>query len=250
MKLEELTSPEVAELSRDVVVVVPVASVEQHSLHLPVYTDSMILEEVVRRLDRRMPDDVLILPVMWLGYSQHHMKYPGTISAGSETHAALMMDIVSSVVDHGFKRVLIVNSHGGNEANIQVLLQRLMEKYEYAEIFACTSYSGPGSEKIAEIQEEGPDGSGHAGETETSMILCLRPDLVKTDRLDADGQHARLELEGVRNYRRMDQRTSHGGVGDPRTATAEKGEQFFEASVEGLAEVVREIRAGALPDPG
>ena len=244
MILAEMTSPDVAALPRDTVVVMPLASTEQHSLHLPVFTDSMIIGEVTRRLEARVPEDVLLLPVLWLGYSQHHMRYPGTVSARSETHQDIMMDIVSSMVGHGFQKLLIVNSHGGNAANISVLLQRLMERYEEADIYACTSYSGPASKEMAEIREAGPEGSGHAGETETSMMLALRPELVKTDRLDADGQQARLNLPGVANYRRMDQRTTHGGVGDPTSANAEKGERFFEAAAAGLAETLRRIRGG------
>ena len=86
MKLAELLSSEVADLPRDTAVIVPVASLEQHSLHLPVFTDSLILEECIRRLENRLSDTVLVLPVMWLGYSQHHMPYPGTVSASSDTH--------------------------------------------------------------------------------------------------------------------------------------------------------------------
>ncbi len=186
---------------------------------------------------------------MWLGYSRHHIRFPGTVSARSNTHLDLMLDIVSCLIDHGFKKLLIVNSHGGNEANIAVLLQRLMETYGDADVFACTPYTGPASKKIEEIQEAGPKGSGHAGEMETSMILALHPKLVNTDRLHADGQRASLSLPGVKNYRRIDQRTAHGGIGDPRTATAEKGEQFFEAAVDGLTEIVRKIRAENLYDP-
>ena len=77
------------------------------------------------------------------------------------------------------------------------------------------------------------------------MIMAVRPDLVRPDRLDADGQRARLNLPGVSEYRRMDQRTTHGGVGDPTSATAEKGERFFEAAAEGLAETVERIRERA-----
>jgi len=245
MILAEMTSPDVDALPRDIVVVVPVASTEQHSLHLPVLTDSLIIGEVTRRLEARAPDDVLLLPVLWLGYSQHHMRYPGTVSARSDTHQDAMMDIVSSMLNHGFRKLLIVNSHGGNGANISVLLQRLMEQEHDADIYACTSYSGPASKEIAKIREAGPEASGHAGETETSMMLALRPELVKTDRLDADGQRARLNLPGVSEYRRMDQRTTHGGVGDPTSATAEKGERFFEAAAEGLAETVERIRERA-----
>ena len=127
MLLIEMTSPEVDALSRDIVVLIPIASCEQHSIHLPVFTDSMIGGEVARRVHERIPDDVLVLPVQWLGYSQHHIRYPGTVSAISETHLLLMMDIVASMVGHGFQKILVQNSHGGNSSGISVLLQRLVE---------------------------------------------------------------------------------------------------------------------------
>ena len=129
MLLWEMTSPNVDALPRDIVVLIPVASCEQHSLHLPVWTDSFIGQEVARRVHERVPDDVLVLPVQWLGYSQHHARYPGTVTAVSRTHLELMMDMVDSMVRHGFRKILLQNSHGGNGAGIQVLLQRLMERY-------------------------------------------------------------------------------------------------------------------------
>ncbi|MFH1566930.1 MAG: creatininase family protein, partial [Gemmatimonadota bacterium] len=124
MLLAEMTSPEIAALPRDIVVLLPIASCEQHSLHLPVYTDSFIGGEVARRVHVQVPEDVLVLPVQWLGYSQHHIRYPGTVSAVSETHLALMMDMVDSMIVHGFRKILLLNSHGGNGAGISVLLQR------------------------------------------------------------------------------------------------------------------------------
>ena len=245
MKLEEMTSPEVAELPRNVVVVFPVGSMEQHSLHLPLSTDTMIVGAMCRRLESALPEDVLLLPVMWLGYSRHHMKYPGTVSAGVTTHLNIMKDVVCSMLDHGFRRVLIVNGHGGNIANISVLLQKLMEEHGDAEIFACPLYSDPSAEEIKKILDKGTGGSGHAGESETSIVLALNSALVKEDRLDADGQQARLGLTGVVDYRSMDRRTSHGGVGDPTSATADKGEKLIRTIVEGLSEVVLKIRSGA-----
>ena len=107
MILAEMTSPEIDALPRDIVTLIPVASCEQHSLHLPLFTDSLIGEEVARRVNQRCADDVLVLPIQWLGYSQHHIRYTGTISAISETHLLLMMDIVASMVGHRFKKILI-----------------------------------------------------------------------------------------------------------------------------------------------
>jgi len=244
MILAEMTAPEIAALPRDLVVLIPVASCEQHSLHLPVFTDSMIGEEIARRVHERVPDKVLILPVQWLGYSQHHSRYPGTVTAVSETHLLMMMDIVASMVSHGFRKILIQNSHGGNRAGISVLLQRLMERYPDADAEFYARWAWADSEKLDQIRDR-VRGSGHAGETETSMIMAIRPDLVRTGQLDPDGERDGMRVEGSASYYRFDQRTRHGGVGDPTTATAEKGEQFFELSAGEVAETVLAIRAAS-----
>ena len=242
MLLAELTSPEINALPRDVVVLIPVASCEQHSLHLPVFTDSMIGGEVARRVHEKVPDDVLVLPVQWLGYSQHHARYPGTVTAESQTHLLLKMDIVASKVGHGFRKILIQNSHGGNGAGISVLLQRLMERYQNEEAEFYTRWAWAGNETLNEIRDL-TSGSGHAGETETSMLLAMRPDLVRMDKLNADGQREGMSVDGVSSYYRFDQRTRHGGVGDPRPATANKGERMLDASAEEIAADVLKIRA-------
>ena len=242
MLLAEMTSPDIAALPRDIVVLIPVASCEQHSLHLPVLTDSMIGQEVARRVHEQIPNDVLVLPVQWLGYSQHHIRYPGTVSATSETHLAEMTDIVNSMVRNGFRKILIMNSHGGNGGNVSVLLQRMMEAYPDGEAEFYSRWAWASGGKLDEIRELGGAGSGHSGETETSMIMAIRPDLVKEDRLDPDGERDGMRASGASSYHRFDQRTRHGGVGDPRTATAEKGERLLAASAAEVAATVLDIR--------
>ena len=240
MKLGELTWPNVEDIPRDVVVIVPVASFEQHSLHLPFLTDTMQLEESIHRLNEKINDQILTLPVMWLGYSHHHSRFKGTITASSETHLAVMMDIVSCVINAGFTNVLIVNSHGGNGPNISVLLQRLREEYPDVDVFSCGLW-GPAAGELEKIRDVS-GGSGHSGETETSLIMAIRPELVKTDRMQKDGDQTDWRVPSTSAFRRFDQRTAHGGVGDPRTASAEKGEKFYEAIVNDLVEVVSNVR--------
>ena len=242
MLLAEMTSPEVDALPRDIVVVAPIASCEQHSLHLPVFTDSLIGTEVARRVHEKIPDDVLVLPVQWLGFSQHHARYPGTVTAVSETHLLLMMDIVASMVDHGFRKILLLNSHGGNRAGISVLLQRLLERYQEEEAEFYTRWAWADGGALDEIRDIKVGGSGHAGETETSMMMVIRPDLVREDKLDADGEHEGMRVAGMSSYHRFDQRTAHGGVGDPTVATADKGERMLEASAAEVAEQILQVR--------
>ena len=243
MLLWEMTSPQINALPRDIVVLMPLASCEQHSLHLPVWTDSFIGQEVARRVHETIPEEVLVLPVQWLGYSQHHSEYPGTVSAVSTTHLDLMMDMVDSMVRHGFRKILLQNSHGGNSAGIQVLLQRLMETYREGEAEFYTRWAWASKDKLDEARTLGGGGSGHAGETETAMMLAIRPDLVQTDQLDADGEREGMRVSGVSSYYRFDQRTQHGGVGDPRPATAEMGERLLDASAYEAVQAIKAIRA-------
>ena len=175
-------------------------------------------------------------------------RYAGTISASSETHLAMMFEILESMHSHGFTRFLIVNTHGGNEANIAVLLQRVMTDLDGITVVACTPYSGPNEAAIEAIQEAGAKGSGHGGETETSMILHLAPDTVKPDLFHIDGQSARPTVKGIKTYQRMDQRTDKGAIGDSRAATAEKGSRFFEACTENLALICEAILNDTLYD--
>ncbi|MEE2657195.1 MAG: creatininase family protein [Candidatus Latescibacterota bacterium] len=242
MLLWEMTSPEIDALPRDIVVLIPVASCEQHSLHLPVWTDSFIGQEVARRVHEKISEDVLVLPVQWLGYSQHHIRYPGTVSAVSPTHLDLMMDMVDSMVGNGFRKILLQNSHGGNGAGIQVLLQRLMEKYQEGEAEFYTRWAWGTPDRLNEIRELANAGSGHAGETETSMMLAIRPELVRMNKLHKDGERAGMRAQGMSSYHRFDQRTEHGGVGDPTVGTAEKGQALLEASAEEVAQGVLELR--------
>ena len=118
-----------------------------------------------------------------------------------------------------------------------------MERFLNEEAEFYSRWAWASGEKLNEIRELGGGGSGHAGETETSMIMAIRPDLVRTDRLDADGERDGMRVSGVASYHRFDQRTEHGGGGDPRPATAETGERIFDASADEIADHVREILA-------
>src|SRR5262249_32623223 len=114
MQLQDMSWPAVAALSPDTPVVVPIAALEQHGKHLPVFTDSLLLGEVVRRAASLLGDRVLWTPLMWLGTSHHHLDFAGTLSATPRAYLDLLADLLENLLNHGFRRLVLLNGHGGN----------------------------------------------------------------------------------------------------------------------------------------
>ncbi len=244
MKLAQLNWPDMEKVSRDLVVIFPIGSFEQHGPHLPFVTDTAEVTVIVDHLDEAIPDDILCLPTQWLGYSPHHMRFKGTITAKSETHINIIVETVSCMIDAGFNRIIVLNGHGGNVPNMGVALQRLMEAYPEANVYGINWYE---FDELEKIREAGPHGWGHAGEMETSVMMTAHPDLVKTDRFQKDGFPPKSEFDSkVTQFKRIDQITARGNYGDPNFASAEKGERFLKAAVDALIGIVEDIKKGAL----
>ncbi len=115
MNMHELSWPQVNALDRRIPVVVPIAAMEQHGHHLPVFTDSMLLGEIWRRAHEQLGDEVVSLPLTWLGNSDHHLDFPGTISAPPRVYLDTLNGLIDNLVFHGFTRILLINGHGGND---------------------------------------------------------------------------------------------------------------------------------------
>ena len=106
MELTDLSWPVVNGLSRDVPIVIPVAALEQHGHHLPVFTDSMLLGEIVRRARTQVTEPVVWAPLMWWGNSEHHMDFPGTMSASPRTYLNLLNELAENFLCQGFRRIM------------------------------------------------------------------------------------------------------------------------------------------------
>ena len=129
MKLTDMKWPEVEALSRDTPVIFPIAAQEQHGHHMPLHTDSILLAEIVSRVEVEFPDDVLFAPLQWLGNSHHHMDFPGTISAEPRLYLDLLINEVECLLAHGFKRLVLLNGHGGNIVPGAQAVFELRQKY-------------------------------------------------------------------------------------------------------------------------
>jgi creatinine amidohydrolase len=225
----------------DAMVILPVASLEQHGPHLPVEVDSMLGETVAVHAARKIVErgqQAVVLPVLWTGLSEHHMSFGGTITLDVPTFAAVIEGICRSVLRHGFKRIILLNAHGGNENALRTITDELTPKLG-APIVQFT-YWYAAAVAIAKILET----QGvlmHACEAETSMMLAVRPELVAMDRAGMAKANSTPDVSdviggGVYRWRTIGARSSSGVIGNPEAATAEKGERLFEAIASSVAE--------------
>jgi creatinine amidohydrolase len=247
----ELTWPQLRALN-DKVVVMPIGSLEQHGHHLPLLTDSMIGGEIARRAESELRDDAIFLPMLWLGSSHHHLPF-ATVSLSSTLYVEVLKQMIESIMSAGFRRIFVLNAHGGNEVPAMLALQQLQLAH-YADMpdlwLAFSSWFGAvASAKIAEIEALAQKHVTHACELETSAIVRLQPHLVHLDlargaTVPFDSQFYSPDSSGrSRVYvpRSFDQVTQTGALGHPELATAEKGEAILETATREVVAFVREF---------
>ena len=250
MNYGELTSNTIPGLL-DKIVVLPIASLEQHGRHLPMLTDSMIGGEIVRRVQEQVGDAAIFLPMLWVGASDHHLNLPGTVSVSNDIYTQLLMDMLESLVQHGFRRILLLNSHGGNggPAGNAIYQVKLRHPDQPDLWLALATWFQIAGRQIAQIDALQQKHVTHACELETSMILRLRPELVKM----ADARGANIPFDSVfwsadssgdsrvSVARPFDQTSQTGALGHPELATPEKGEQLFAAAAGEVAAFITEF---------
>ena len=228
------------------VVVAPIAACEQHSRHLPTFTDTLLVTAVAEGVEQRLPRQVLLLPTQWLGASAHHRRLGATLSAEVDTHITLLGDLLRPLLDDGYQRALVLNGHGGNIDTLHVALRRLQPRYP-ARLLAGASYWEFAEREMAAVAEGERKVMGHACEFETSMVLALRPELVRPAEVRDDPPRDDPALRGLYLAEDMRQRTDHGAVGFPEKATADKGRRLLAAAVDRGVEVVRALLKRPLP---
>jgi creatinine amidohydrolase len=178
----ELTSAEFAGLDPETTIVVwPIAAIEQHGPHLPVATDTAIAEGMVAEVKAILPDDlsILILPTQAIGKSNEHIRSPGTITLSAETALRAWTEIGEAVHRAGLRKLIMVNSHGGNVDLISIVARELRVRFDML-VVGC-SWSRFGRPAGLYTDEELAVGI-HAGDIETSLMLHFRPDLVQMDK--------------------------------------------------------------------
>jgi creatinine amidohydrolase len=229
MNLLELAWPAVLKLAPNTPVVVPIAAVEQHGHHLPVSTDSMLLAEIIQRVSARMKSSVLFAPLMWLGNSDHHLDFNGTLSASPRTYLDLLNGLADNLIMHGFRRIVFVNGHGGNDVPAKQSIFETRQKYRHRNdlLLAMTTYWGLGSQPWVELPSLQQREMGHACEWETSMMLRIAPQLVGDYHNATTVEPGNALKPGNRAWITKD-RTGPGHIGSPQFASVEKGEVLLQ----------------------
>jgi creatinine amidohydrolase len=243
--LFKLTWPEVREyLKENDIVLFPTGSTEQHGKHLAEDNDAFTALEISKRVAEKT--GVLVAPVMPFGYSPHHMGFPGTITLSFDVLVNVYKEVCKSLMRHGFRKIVIMNAHGGNSSAISETLRELKEETgtKVYSLMVFPSASGFGAKAVKEnIQTSG----GHADELETSVELYLgqRVLLEKAEKgvPPPSASDFRRRLAGrVSTVRDFHEITVSGSLGDPTLASREKGERLVEAVVEEVAEFIEELK--------
>jgi creatinine amidohydrolase len=247
VKFHELTWPLLRQVPRDsTVVLAPIAACEQHSRHLPTYTDTILVTAGAEGVEQRLPRQVLLLPSLWFGASHHHLPFGATLSAEAGIHVTMLCELLTPLLEDGYQRVLILNGHGGNIDTMHMALRRLQPRYR-DRLLTGASYWELAEKELAALAEGPRKSMGHACEFETSMVLALRPELVRRDEIKDDPPADDPALRGLYIAEDFRQRTDHGAVGYPEKATAEKGRAFLNAAIDRTAEAVAALLRRPLP---
>jgi creatinine amidohydrolase len=238
------------------IAVLPVAAIEQHGPHLPLSTDTTIMQGMLETVIGMLPDglDARFLPVQAVGKSNEHLHAPGTLTLPAATLIDAWTELGASVARAGVKKLVVVNSHGGNEEIMGIVTREL--RVRFGMLAAKTSWQRFGRPDGMYPELEDRHGI-HGGDVETSLMLHFRPDLVDMTKAEnfvsnvalAEQEFELLRHTGTHAFAWMaGDLNPHGVVGNAAVATAEKGRLTAAHQAEGFVRLLQDVRKAKLAD--
>jgi len=231
----------------DRVAVLATGHTEQHAFHLPLNTDTLIIDAIARGVEAKMPDAIFRLPTFPYGVSMHRRQFPGTVTVDPRAWEDFWVEIIGLLHARGLRMAYLINGHGGNHSFLVNVTKFCGERWP--DMFVATSFLHTTTDELTRYRTSPVGGMGHAGELETSYILHLRPDLVHMDRavdevsFTSTPNYYMEWIEGgalIANPPWTDD-TISGAYGAGTHATAEKGRLWLEAAVNEKVGHVQEI---------
>ena len=225
------------------IAVLPLSAIEQHGPHLPLGTDQFISEGLVSRTVEKLSkkDKIVILPTQNIGVSPEHQSFKGTLSIDWDTAGRSWLNIGESIHRAGIKKLIMISSHGGNMEIINLVARRL--RLEYKMQVVCTHWQ--------KLLKQSSSIDIHAGQFETSLMLAMRPDLVRKSEIkNFDSSQTKLQKSNnLLGYHSSPANLSwlsedlnkHGAMGDAKSASKQEGEKLIKNMVSGFLELLKEF---------
>lgn len=223
------------------ILILPIGSTEQHGPHLPTGVDYLLVSEVAQRTAAELEaagTPALVAPVMPFGLADHHMSFGGTFTLEESAFRAVLASLVRSGVRQGFRKIVLLNGHGGNVHAVISAAAELSDELGVSVVASTYWLAAPGFAQILEDQSS----VQHACEAETSMMLVVAPELVDrekfADAIPKSGPFVMNEPAGLVRRRPFSFYTSTGVMGDPRRASVQKGEALLSEAARSLAKTL------------
>jgi len=238
MEWEKITSSELYDLTREEVCIIPIGSLEKHGEHLPLGNDGLIAHKIALLAAKEEP--AAVLPPLFYTYTKEMKNLSGAISLETDVFLKLLENICDEVARNGFKKIILLNFHGGNTFLLKVFLQHILDKGKDYAVYLPPIFLAP--ETVAEVRETRE--TGHAGEIETSISLYLFPELCKMERVPEAFFSSRRDYDVSPSSTSVDWYSSYpdGYVGTAKVASSEKGKRIVEAHVKKLIDLIRKIK--------
>ncbi|MBD0267562.1 MAG: creatininase family protein [Cyanobacteria bacterium Co-bin8] len=232
----------------NVVIIQPIGAIEQHGPHLPLAVDAAISAAVLGKALTKLESEVpaYTLPLLYYGKSNEHWHFPGTITLSTQTLLAVLREVGESIYRAGFRKLVLMNSHGGQPQVMEITARDLHQTYEDFLVFPLFTWRVPNTagELLSDLEKE----LGiHAGDAETSLMLSVLPDQVHMDRAVKEypqglPENSLLSMEGALPFAWVTRDLTRSGVlGDATVATREKGDRILESVSAGWVQTIRDI---------
>jgi creatinine amidohydrolase len=233
---------EVRDLLRETdTVLIPVGSMEQHGPHLPLGTDTFIATEMARRISEKI--GIAFTPGIPYGYSIEHLSFPGSVTLTQEGLMSVVKDVCESMIYHGFKKIVLVNGHGGNVGILETLIQSLKAKHKVT--LALINITDMLMEYLQESSEPRLSRITHADELETSILMAIDETKVKLNKLRRDGQSDKSGPKtpvGVETGWRAEDFSSSGVIGNLERIDKSEGQRILDDILKNILAFLRNLK--------